>query len=935
MSSPVRPLSCVVVLLAFLLSLASTSTVGALASTGQIDLDSDGGGTISHSYHKMTQSEMSVLRSQFGTKDPTADYNVMVNGHGTGLAPPSAESWLSMVGSVNVLDSLEADLSSIPTSLDLSTSTAFPAVGDQASQPSCAAWATAYYAYGFAESKDMGWSEAKSGSPDQLLSPGWTYNKVNGGRDSGSWMDENMFVIQDWGVATLATMPYDDSEYLDWGSPSAFREAPEHRALEVFFIPYSGATTIDEIRAIVSEGTLVTFGLDANQFVPGFADDNYVVSSLEYSSSTLNHAQTIVGFDDSVTDDGDEGAFRVVNSWGSDWGDDGFYWFTYDAILELGMMNSLYLNYITDIPDYVPELVSVWHFNDPPSRSADLEVGLGAVSSPTASKSPFFVEDRSSSHRYPSYMCLDVTEFSEDYASSDGSFFLDLGSSPSRGIVSSFKVEQHSGPFVPGSAERTSGQSNDVPQATPGSVTVNLPHYDSIAVQDAIDASPLSVLAMSEVQWVGVADGSAEDGDSLQSGDVADGETTTLALSVVGPLTLSFNWRISSESGNDMLSFEVLESGAGESISGDRGWSEREYEVGEGAHTLIWSYSKDSATSELDDTAWLDSVTMTAPSIGFSLETTYETLTGEPLVVTPLEIHNPLSSDIWFWYDWGDGTPTDPGEPDDGYSASHVYDSPGIYDLTVSMEDDSSDSISRMAEVFVGDVNRRPSIASLSISPAQDYHEPYSAVRFDVSVSDTEGDSVTVFLSIPAIDAAMQETLPLEPETTTLFSFDFTCPSGSETPYEVVAVASDDVEHLAPGDWDRATVALMVNSPPTSSIEADLSVAITGELVTFDASDSSDAETSAEELEFRWDWESDGEWDTDWSGDSSASHCYQTPGSFEVTVQVRDRNDITSTSTIGITVTGEPIPEFSAVLIPVAVLLMVLFVSMRLRRAKR
>ena len=911
--------------------LASVPGAGAVSSAAAVPVDDISATSFSYSYHKMTYAEMSALRGQFGTKDLVTDYNVLVEGHGTGLSPPSAESWSSMVGTVNVLDSVESDLSSVPASLDLSTSPSFPIVGNQAAQPSCAAWAATYYAYGFAEAKDLGWTEAKSGSPDQLMSPGWTYNRVNGGRDSGSMMDENMFVIRDWGVATLATMPYDDSEYLDWGSPSAFREAPEHRAMEVFYIPFSGATTIDEIKAIVSEGTLVTFGIDANQYLPGFADNNYIISSVEYSSSSLNHAQTIVGFDDSVADDGDEGAFRVVNSWGAGWGDEGFYWMTYDTILELGAMNALYLNYISDIPDYSPELVAAWHFNSAPSRSADLEVGIG----PTMAKSPFFVEDRSASHTYPTYMCLDITEFSEEYASSDEPFYLDIGSSSSKGTISSFKVEEHAPPFLPGKAARTSAQSEYVPRATPGMVTVNLPRYDPITYEDALEATSLVMMSMSEVEWVGVADASATDGDSLQSGDVGDGEATSFALTVTGPATLSFKWKISSESGNDVLSFEVLETGAGDAISGEHDWSEQEYDVGEGAHTLVWSYSKDSATSELDDTAWLDSLLLSAPIIDFSLDPSYEAVTGQSLTVSPREVFNPSSSELWFWFDWGDDSSVDPGDPEDGYSASHTYASPGTFDLSVTMEDDSENSVTRHAQVTVDDANQRPSIVSVTLSPSADYYEPYSSVRVDVSVSDAEGDSVTVSISVPSEGATMEETMSLDPLTPTLFSFDYECPSGSETPYDVVATASDDAEHLVSGAWDSETIALLVNSPPTSVITVDFSMAVTGQVMTFDASGSSDEETISGELEFRWDWESDGEWDTDWSTDANAAHCYQAPGDYDVTVEVKDGNDLSSTSSLGVTVTGEPIPEFSAVLIPVVAVLLMFVMFAAARRSRR
>ncbi len=885
------------------------------------------------SSHLLTYAEMVDLSERFGLHDPLHDYNTIVGGHGTGLAPPSSGGWQSMVGNLNVLDSVEINIESIPSSIDLSTEPTFPAVGDQASQPSCAAWAASYYAYGFAEATDLGWTEASSGSPDQLISPGWTYNKVNGWRDSGSSMDGNMFAIRDWGAATMATMPYDESDDLDWGSPSAFREAPEHRADEVFYIPYAGSVTVDEIKALVSGGTLVTFGLDALQFYPGFADGNFILSAAEYSSGILNHAQTVVGFDDSVADDGEVGAFRVVNSWGAEWGDGGFYWLTYEALLELGEMDMLYLNYITDLPGYSPELVAVWHFNTAPARNANITVGLGPVESPIESKSPFFLKDRSASNRFPTYMCLDVSEFADNYDLVE-SFFLAVGPSTFKGVVSSFKMEQHAWAYVPGAATRTSAQSEDVPKATPGSVSVAFPQHEPVSASEALDSELLSPVVSGEVQWVGVNHDSAGDGDSMQSGDVGDGETTRITLPVFGPTQLSFMWKVSSQSGDDVLRFEIPEADVSDSISGDWDWSERSYGIEDGLHTLIWSYSKDSSVSELADTAWLDSIRFTAPPLGFSLEASYTGICGTPIMVTPLDIHNPMSSDLEFWFDWGDDSPVDSGSVGDGYSASHVYAEPGRYTLSVTMEDEYSNSIGRTAEIEVDAANSRPTIHSFDLDPSEDHYEPGSVVRFDVSVSDVEGDSVTVTVELPALGVVLCETDAPDPGLTTVFSLEYTCPLGSEIAYDVVATATDDAEHYLSDGWSSATAALLVNVPPVAMLEVCSDTAATGEAVAFDASSSVDAESAFEALESRWDWESDGEWDTEWSDVMEPVHAYPLPGLYVVTVEVRDSNDLTSIATVEVTVAGEPIPEFPLVLFPVIAVVIVFAMVGRRRRAR-
>ena len=59
------------------------------------------------------------------------------------------------------------------------------------------------------------------------------------------------------------------------------------------------------------------------------------------SPDIAGHAMTVVGYNDdiwidingnSVADDGESGAFKIANSWGSGWGNKGFIWFAYDAL---------------------------------------------------------------------------------------------------------------------------------------------------------------------------------------------------------------------------------------------------------------------------------------------------------------------------------------------------------------------------------------------------------------------------------------------------------------------------------------------------------------------------------------------------------------------------------------------------------------------------
>ncbi|MCD6328689.1 PKD domain-containing protein [bacterium] len=108
----------------------------------------------------------------------------------------------------------------------------------------------------------------------------------------------------------------------------------------------------------------------------------------------------------------------------------------------------------------------------------------------------------------------------------------------------------------------------------------------------------------------------------------------------------------------------------------------------------------------------------------------------------------------------------------------------------------------------------------------------------------------------------------------------FTTPGRHDITVEVM-----DME----GATDTATKTLTVqNSLPTARFESLPDIGTIGTLFWFDASTSHDVEDAAEELEVRWDFESDGEYDTDFSTDKTVSHQYERPMQYTVTLLIRD-----------------------------------------------
>lgn len=102
------------------------------------------------------------------------------------------------------------------------------------------------------------------------------------------------------------------------------------------------------------------------------------------------------------------------------------------------------------------------------------------------------------------------------------------------------------------------------------------------------------------------------------------------------------------------------------------------------------------------------------------------------------------------------------------------------------------------------------------------------------------------------------------------------------------------------------------NSPPSAVFSIDPAEGYTTTSFSFDASGSSDQETSPDSLEFRWDWETDGTWDCDFSRISLASHLFPNPGEYTITLEVRDADGLIAavTKTLSVAATYDGTFEY-------------------------
>lgn len=206
----------------------------------------------------------------------------------------------------------------LPVSVDLSDD--MPAPGHQGNQQSCVAWAVAYALKSQQERIERGWplSGPTGLHLDHVFSPSFVYNQINGGTDQGSNFGDAFRVLITQGAAPLSAMPYTSSPFAPVSG--AAKAAASDFRIETF--RRLDASNVAELKTQLAAGfPVVIAGRMYQQFTnlgPG------QIWSQASGPIVGRHAMALVGYDDT------KGAFKVINSWGTEWGSNGYGWISYD-----------------------------------------------------------------------------------------------------------------------------------------------------------------------------------------------------------------------------------------------------------------------------------------------------------------------------------------------------------------------------------------------------------------------------------------------------------------------------------------------------------------------------------------------------------------------------------------------------------------------------
>lgn len=247
----------------------------------------------------------------------------------------------------------------LPTRHDLTEY--FPPIQSQGQYGTCVSWAIGYNTKTAISAMDRKLSPADLAKPQNQFSPKDLFTSIpdaeKGDDCNGTGFEPALEILQSRGIARMSTVPYTNlgncsqsSMQSSWTQDAANNKISYWRRID---------PSANSIKQNISKNIPVILGAKLADNFMSWNSDAVLTSNTSFDNVGMHayHAMAIVGYDDAK---GPGGAFRVVNSWGEDWGDRGYIWVDYKFLLNEFCMDSggksLYImaNQEGDTPDDNP-----------------------------------------------------------------------------------------------------------------------------------------------------------------------------------------------------------------------------------------------------------------------------------------------------------------------------------------------------------------------------------------------------------------------------------------------------------------------------------------------------------------------------------------------------------------------------------------------------
>ncbi len=237
-----------------------------------------------------------------------------------------------LLESVDIIKAPSQSTLLLPLGIDLSP--LMPPIGNQGTQNSCVGWAVGYYLKSYQERIEHNTTYGEDANYSNRYSPAFVYNITKVGEcEEGANLYDALRLLKEQGVALWEDMPYYQDRCDDAPSAKAMIKSKCGKISDFKRLDTHSRDFILTMRYVLSQTYPIVVAINPyDDFInPKLHNEEYFYQEFNTTqiAPIMSHSVVVVGYDDTRE------AFKIVNSWGKNWGNEGYLWIDYEVFQKI------------------------------------------------------------------------------------------------------------------------------------------------------------------------------------------------------------------------------------------------------------------------------------------------------------------------------------------------------------------------------------------------------------------------------------------------------------------------------------------------------------------------------------------------------------------------------------------------------------------------